>query len=175
MKKILPLIFFLPFSVNAQYFSIHQLIDFKNEPFEYLSSTASEMGWKLQNESQGDETTLDNINYVYHYNEDTKKAEGVLNYYYSRRTSRVVYEVHDKKVYNSLMRELSFLGFVKQQAELSSDYTKQSFGSLNYTVITEKVAVPGTKNFSYFFTLLSTDDYNALISNKTKFSLASNK
>jgi hypothetical protein len=176
MKLILLFIFFLPVSLFAQYFSIHQLVEAQQQPLDYLNTLAWEQSWVVKNQNHGTETTLDNITYM-RYTEmgvnDTDQAEETLTCYYSNSTSRLLYKVHDRKVFKLLMKEISYMRFRKSETVSHKNYSKQVFTSPAFILIVE-ANEPAKIRPSYFFTLYNSDDYAAVqnISNET---LVSNK
>lgn len=177
MKIILLFISFLPISLFAQYFSMHQLIEAQKQPLEYLNTIAWEHNWVIKSRKPGTETTLDNITFMRYTDmgaNDTDQAEENLTCYYSNRTSRLLYKVHDKKVFTMLMKEISNMGFIKSETVSDKDYSKQVFTSPAFILIVEANEATKSQRPSYFFTLYNSDDYSSL-QNKNDATLVSNK
>lgn len=174
MKLILLFISILPFSLFAQYFSVHQLIEAQKQPLEYLDSIAVDLNWMEYSRNRGTETTLDNITYTYGGNSDLNTSPGVLTCYFSNKTLRLLYKFHDKRVYNAFMREISYMGFIKNEKVAAGNYLKQYFTSPGFIIISEKRE--GTKTVApvYFLTILKSEDYFTLL-NRSSATLVSNK
>lgn len=138
---------------------------------EYLNTLAWQQNWVVKSQNRGTETTLDNITYLRYTQmsaRDTDQAEETLTCYYSNRTSRFLYKVHDKKVFNLLMKEISSMGFRRSEAVSNKNHSKQVFTSPAFVLIVE-ANEPAKIRPSYFFTLYNGDDYAALqiINNET--------
>ncbi|MGN6619096.1 MAG: hypothetical protein ACTHJ5_18115 [Ilyomonas sp.] len=176
MKQILLFVSLLPVSLFAQYFSIHQLVEAQQQPLEFLNTLAWQQSWVVKSQNRGTETTLDNITYL-RYTQmsatDTDQAEETLTCYYSNKTSRLLYKVHDKKVFKSLMKEISYMGFRKKDNVFHKNYSKQVFTSPAFILIVEANETVKVRP-SYFFTLYNSDDYVTMQS-KNNETLVSNR
>ncbi len=166
MKVLFTLLFFgLSITSYSQNLSLEELISLRKNDIANVEEYLSAKGWVLFSSEEGEDGSLDKVNFAYNKNEYSDSAESFLNYYYSDLTgvTRINLQIFNTIKYNPLLAKIKSYGCKLIDSTISDGKIKKTYQGATTTfmisIATRKEEYSESTDTYYTLSVLENSDY----------------